>query len=35
MTTWRCITCGYLNEGDAPPEFCPDCGADSDCFERI
>jgi len=25
MKRWRCIECGYLHEGDAPPEVCPEC----------
>ena len=22
MKTWKCTVCGYIHEGDAPPEFC-------------
>jgi len=33
--TWRCTVCGYLHEGDFPPEFCPLCHAGSDKFELI
>lgn len=25
---WQCTICGYIHEGDTPPEFCPVCGAD-------
>ena len=24
---WRCVVCGYVHRGDAPPEVCPVCGA--------
>lgn len=34
-TKWRCIVCGYIHEGEAPPESCPLCGADPDQFERL
>lgn len=32
---WRCIVCGYIHVGDAPPEICPVCGVDASNFERI
>ena len=32
MKIWRCEVCGYLHEGDEPPEFCPKCGAPRDKF---
>lgn len=35
MTTWRCVICDYLHEGETPPESCPECGAASDNFERV
>lgn len=25
---WECKVCGYIHEGDEPPEVCPVCGAD-------
>ena len=25
MKTWVCPVCGYVHEGDTPPEFCPQC----------
>jgi rubrerythrin len=25
--TWKCILCGYLHEGENPPDKCPMCGA--------
>lgn len=34
-TQWRCIICGYIHEGENPPDICPICGADSTQFEKI
>jgi len=32
---WRCDVCGYIHEGDNPPDTCPLCGVDSTHFEEI
>lgn len=32
MKRWECTVCGYIHEGDQPPEFCPVCGAPRDKF---
>lgn len=24
---WKCLICGYIHEGNTPPEICPVCGA--------
>jgi len=24
---WKCVVCGYIHEGDRPPDVCPVCGA--------
>jgi len=24
---WKCTVCGYIHEGDKPPDICPVCGA--------
>lgn len=24
---WKCTVCGYIHQGDMPPETCPKCGA--------
>lgn len=32
---WRCTVCGYLHEGDTPPELCPLCHATADKFELV
>ncbi|KUG04530.1 rubrerythrin [hydrocarbon metagenome] len=34
MKKWVCSICGYIHEGDAPPEQCPQCGASSDKFNE-
>lgn len=33
-TRWRCVVCGYVHEGDEPPDVCPLCGVGSEFFER-
>ncbi len=35
MKKWRCTICGYVHEGDEPPEKCPVCGADKSLFEEV
>lgn len=32
---WKCQVCGYIHEGDEPPDECPVCGADKDQFQLI
>jgi nitrite reductase (NADH) large subunit len=32
MKRFRCTICGYIHEGDAPPDHCPVCGAGRDEF---
>jgi len=32
--TWKCTVCGYIHEGDQPPETCPVCGAPAAVFEK-
>lgn len=34
MTKWICTVCGYVHEGEAPPEKCPQCGAPKEKFEK-
>jgi glutamate synthase domain-containing protein 2 len=31
---WICLVCGYVHEGDAPPDECPVCAAGPDEFEE-
>lgn len=33
--SWRCVVCGYIHHGDAPPDECPVCGAGRDSFEPV
>lgn len=32
---WKCKICGYIHEGDEPPERCPVCGASKDKFVKV
>lgn len=32
MKTWVCLVCGYVHDGENPPETCPVCGADKSEF---
>ncbi len=34
MKKYVCTICGYVHEGDAPPEKCPQCGAPAAKFEE-
>ena len=34
MKKWVCTICGYVHEGDSPPEKCPQCGAPAEKFEE-
>ena len=35
MAKWQCKVCGYVYEGDAAPEKCPQCGAGADKFQLM
>ncbi len=35
MKMWRCTVCGFVYEGDQPPQACPKCGAPAEKFELI
>lgn len=35
MKKWECTICGYIHEGDEPPDECPVCGADKSKFVEI
>lgn len=35
MKKWRCKVCGYIHEGDAPPEVCPVCQVGPEEFEEV
>lgn len=34
MAKWVCSVCGYVHEGDAPPDKCPVCGVAASKFEE-
>jgi len=35
MKKWICPVCGYVHEGDTPPEFCPQCRVPGSRFTEI
>ncbi|SHI79157.1 hypothetical protein SAMN02745165_00892 [Malonomonas rubra DSM 5091] len=35
MRKWKCTICDYIHEGEAPPDTCPVCGAESSAFVEI
>ena len=35
MSKWKCKVCGYIHEGDTPPEACPLCKQPASAFEKI
>lgn len=32
---WKCTLCGYIHEGETPPQKCPVCGAGPEYFEEV
>ncbi|MEG2421659.1 MAG: NADH peroxidase [Oscillospiraceae bacterium] len=34
MAKWVCTVCGYVHEGDNPPDFCPVCKAPASKFVK-
>lgn len=32
---WKCVECGYIHEGEYPPDTCPVCYAPSDAFVEV
>jgi rubrerythrin len=32
---WRCIECGYIFEGEEPPDACPVCMAPREAFVEV
>lgn len=34
MKKWVCSVCGYVHEGETPPEKCPQCGAPREKFNE-
>lgn len=35
MKRWKCSVCGYMHEGDKPPEKCPLCGVPAEKFVEV
>ncbi len=35
MAKWVCTVCGYVHEGDQPPEKCPVCNQPAEKFEKM
>ena len=35
MKKWVCSVCGYIHEGDTPPEKCPVCGVPAEKFNEV
>ena len=35
MKRWECVICGYIHEGDEPPDICPVCGAAKELFRPL
>ena len=35
MKKWVCPVCGYVHEGDTPPEKCPTCGVPGSKFKEM
>ena len=35
MAKWKCSVCGYIHEGDTPPEICPVCKQPKEKFVKL
>ncbi len=35
MAKWVCTVCGYVHEGEQPPENCPVCKQPAEKFEKM
>ena len=35
MAKWVCSVCGYVHEGDNPPEKCPQCRVPAEKFNKV
>ncbi len=35
MAKWKCTVCGYIHEGDTPPEKCPVCKQPKEKFVKV
>jgi rubrerythrin len=32
---WECVICGYIHEGEEPPDRCPVCDAPKEFFRLL
>ena len=32
---WKCSVCGFMHDGDTPPDVCPKCGAPKEKFNAL
>lgn len=35
MKRWECVICGYIHEGEEPPDICPVCDAPKEFFRLL
>ena len=35
IVAWKCTVCGYIYEGEQPPEACPVCKAPASAFKKV
>lgn len=35
MKKWKCAICGYIHEGENPPDECPVCHAPKEAFDPV
>ena len=35
MKQWKCEVCGYIHDGESPPDRCPVCSAPADRFVPV
>ncbi|MGP1412052.1 MAG: rubredoxin-like domain-containing protein [Peptoanaerobacter stomatis] len=35
IKSWKCTICGYIHDGETPPEKCPICGYGPEKFMQI
>jgi rubrerythrin len=35
MKKWECTVCGYIHEGEKPPDECPTCGVGAELFTEV
>ncbi|OFX79187.1 MAG: rubredoxin [Bacteroidetes bacterium GWE2_29_8] len=35
MKKFKCEVCGYIHEGEEPPEICPVCSVGPELFQEV